>query len=241
MCMRTRVALALGASLSALAAGSAFGDTLKGSYVNVYGPKNVAVHADNWAQGGQFGNNNTTTRQFNWTRSDLPAGPGVDTTIPEQFHSYCVDLDTFINANQTYTFQVITPGAYGFNATQILLLSRLWGGFESQVSNSDQAAAFQVAVYEIQRDGANLNLSSGHFSVQDNENTANLKQIASQWLSQVADMNVNLPTPDLAVLLAPNFVQHQLTIRPLIPAPATGVLGMMGAGLLASRRRRRGA
>jgi hypothetical protein len=228
--MRTRTDLLLGfgVALSLAGSGDAFAGTVTGRYTPSFS-RNVGLTYTDWDIGPS---NNTTTFTFNWRRSDLPPGPGVDTTLPEQFVSYCIDLNQEVSGNQTHTYEVVTLTSKGFSATQILLLSRLWGAFQALVNSPDTSAAFQTSVYEIIYDGnGTINLNAGDLIMQTPDSA---KAIATSWLAQVADLNTPLPTVPLAALTNPTL-QDQLVV---IPSPGAAVLFVAAGGVLAARRRR---
>jgi hypothetical protein len=216
--------------LIALCAGAASADSLTGSYSPTF-TQNLALTVQGWNIGPS---NNFQSRQFNWVRSDLPAGAGVDNTIPAQFAGYCVEINQPVVANTQVAYEVVTPQSYGYSANQILLLSRLWGSFASSINSATMSAGFQAAVYEItyDADGAGLNLSTGNFIVQDASIAA--KITAQTMLSQITVPNYSGGFSPVAILVSPT-AQDQI-VR--VPAPATGALAVVGAGLIARRRRK---
>jgi hypothetical protein len=219
----------IAAGLIAICAGAASADSLTGAYTPSF-TQSLALTVQGWNIGPS---NNFQSRQFNWLRSDLPAGLGVDNTIPAQFVGYCVDINQPAAANTQIAYEVVTPQAYGYSANQILLLSRLWGSFANSINSATMSAGFQAAVYEIayDADGAGLNLSTGNFIVQDASIAA--KITAQTMLSQITVPNYSGGFSPVAILVSPT-AQDQI-VR--VPAPASGALAVVGAGLIARRRR----
>ncbi len=229
--MRAHVSLAVAsAALLAVSAGSAFAgaDTLTGQYGGL-NELQIGVNVN-----GSINSINMFT--FNWDRTDLPAGPGVDTTIPDLFLGYCIELTQGVSGGTPHTYLVLDPAAAGLDATDILRLSRLWGSFANLVDSPVKAAAFQMSIYELILD-TNVNLSADNFIVQNlmnNPNQTAAKALAESWLAAVIDPNYAGPVDTLAVLRS-ETVQDQI-VR--VPAPGAAALGLVGTGLLAARRRR---
>lgn len=230
--MRAHVSLAVAsAAVLAVSAGSVFAGAAL-TLTAQYEPSNTQTLS--CLVNGQF--DAIDMRTFNWDRSDLPAGPGVDTTIPDLFQGYCIETSQAVSGGTPHQYLVITPEESGLDAADIVLLSRLWGSFFSQVDSGIKAAAFQAAIYEIILD-TNVDLASGNFIVQvvqNNNNHTLARADVESWLSIITDVNYNGPVEALSVLKS-ETVQDQIT---RVPAPGAGMLGVIGAGLLAARRRR---
>jgi hypothetical protein len=221
----------IAAGVVALLAGSASADSLTGSYSSSF-TQTVALTVQGWNIGPS---NNFDSRQFNWSRSDLPAGMGVDSTIPASFVGYCVEINQPVPANTQVGYEVVTPASFGYNANQILLLSRLWGEYANAINSSVMSAAFQLSIYEVayDGDGPGINLDTGDFIVQNVGSTFAVKIAAQTMLGVVTAPNYAGGVAPIAVLTSPT-AQDQL-VR--VPAPASGALAVVGAGLIARRRR----
>jgi hypothetical protein len=231
--MFSRSLSAVGASLAALVLSSAPAlaqGTLTATHTTSLN-LNVALSVSSgWSIGP---NNNLTTSKFDWDRSDLPAGPGVDNVISDLFTGYCVEINQGVNANTSIQYVVTEPDDYGLSANEILLLSRLWGEFFDNVNSANTSAAFQIAVYEIlfDADGAGANVTTGIFTVQDVSATP--RGIAQSWLTTITAPGYSGGTAPIRILVSPTS-QDQIV---QFPAPGTGVIALGAAGLLARRRR----
>jgi hypothetical protein len=195
------------------------------------------------------------------TRTDLPAGPGVDTLVPQNFHAFCVEINQPVyvgGASNTYANVISLAGAttqtlgdpsdnpVTFDPTRVLMLERLWGGFESTVTTPLLADAFQLAVWELAFD-TDHTLTTGilRASAADLATLNSVANTAQGWLAQVANLNVSLPLQSLLLLTDPN-VQDLITASPdspHVPEPSTlalaGIaLGSVAVGRWRSRRGR---
>lgn len=214
--------LCSGFALSAAASA----DTVTAKYTSTYA-KTVDITSP-------VNNGNVNTVQFHWTRQDSP-GPGVDGTVPTNFTTYCVDLAQHVSANTNYTFDAMSPAVYGFTATQTTLLENLWSAYFPSINSADTSAAFQVAIWEIVYD-TGLSLTSGAFDV---NTSGTVRTTAQNWLNAVSATTFVRSGPGInLVVLKSATAQDQLTnAPPLVPTPATAVIGAAGMFLASSRRR----
>jgi hypothetical protein len=188
---------------------------------------------------------------INGARQDLPAGAGVNSDIPAQYPTYCVEVDENVQVSVggafnagTYTHEVLPllgsttqagglSGPVTFDALRTYRMERLWGQFYGVLNQTDAtySGAFQLAQWEIAFESAPaLDLFDGasRFSVTDGATALNV--LAQQMLSVLDNAG---PQTGL-YLLRNNGVQDLVT-----PVPAPSAIGMIAvAGLAAGRRRR---
>ncbi|MEL6522917.1 MAG: hypothetical protein AAFQ66_18245 [Pseudomonadota bacterium] len=158
----------------------------------------------------------------------------------EDFLAFCVELAEYLKLPFTYTKTLAL-----FDAATTDRVAQLYDSAFTQVTNSDAAAAFQVALWEIVTDqGTAPDLDSGTFVL--NSGGA-VRNVAESFLSGLSSGNSS--AYQLTFYSAPgsqDVVTGQLSlIQPIaaIPLPGTGVLliGAIGAAALVGRAKRRRA
>lgn len=159
------------------------------------------------------------------------------------FSAMCVDVMHYMTFGTTYTdYTPKTPAAFGFSATQVGLLNRLYTNYyaASHGSNAD-AGAFQIAVWEITYDGNGaLNTAAGNFTL-GSGGDATAKATANTWLSTLASQSTgawNFTVLDsISVTGGPGVTQDLLVAIP-VPEPSTYALLLAGLGLIGFAARR---
>ncbi|MGD9689217.1 MAG: PEP-CTERM sorting domain-containing protein [Phycisphaerales bacterium] len=180
------------------------------------------------------------TGRLNGDRLDLPPGLGVDTTIPDLFTAFCVEIGVPIQnpgAHKVFPLlgSVTDPtGGVGpavlWDPVRTQRASRLWGGFIGSVNSIDSAGAFQLALWDITYD-IDMDLSAGPFFVGLGQFQPGVTDLAQSWLNIVNSAAI-LPEPELFLLSGPDN-------QDVITTPAPGTLALLGlSGLVAGRRRR---
>ncbi len=181
--------------------------------------------------GGSF--HGTRAGSFLWTRlgGDY-AGPGADGA----FTTYCIEINQHISYGSTYDYETRAadlspiPGS-GMGAARADRLAEFFGRYYSpQFTTNNDAAAFQVAVWEITHDDG-LNLTDGVFQIDDE---GSLSLMTQSWLDSLDGTG---PRLDLLAMTS-STAQDQLFV---IPNASTAALLFMGGVFGCSGRRRRSA
>ncbi len=188
-----------------------------------------------WAPAGGAGvsisKTDAPTRDYNGSGG----GFVMTNTTPgsvDSFVSWCVDIFQYIPGS--------TPGEYSLDAGGLTLnsasrndLGRLATMFLSAATtpgagSGNNAAAFQLAIWEIlyERNTPSYNLASGSFF--SNAALSAPHTIAQGWLNQVNNPSNSANTYSLNVYTSQGF-QDQITFQN-VPEPTT--LGLLGIGLI---------
>ena len=160
------------------------------------------------------------------------------------FSAMCVDVNHDLSFGTTYTnYTAMTPAAYGFTATQVGLFNRLYTNYyATSHTNGVNAAAFQIAVWEITYDGnGTLNLGANTFTLGSGGN-ATAKATAATWLSTLASQSVgawNFTVLDSQSVTGGQSATQDLLVA--VPEPETYALLLAGLGLLGFVARHRKA
>lgn len=178
---------------------------------------------------------------YSWEKT----GGGGPFATGTKFQTFCIELTEFFSTGNTYTVNVVDPlnapnpglPVGQMTSAKASLLSELHGRFLGEVDTSKEAAAFQVAVWEIVYDtGLKLGAGQGQVYIDNAShlNAGTYGALAQYWLNQ---LNGTGPQPDLLALSKAGF-QDQIIVNP-VPAPPALVLAGIGfLGLLGWRSRR---
>ncbi len=105
---------------------------------------------------------------MNWT-TDEPSA-----RLADEFHTFCIELTEHVSFGGHYTYSLVDPALAptalgGMGANRAGLLSELFGRYypTANFTLADQAAAFQLAAWEIVHD-TGLDLSTGTLRVRNN-------------------------------------------------------------------------
>ena len=142
---------------------------------------------------------------------------------------WCVELNQFFSFGSSYVYSISLPD----NPTYTLLGSLFSAAYGSALSDAAHSAAFQLAIWEINYDSGNLNLSAGAFQVTNNYGNPGTVALAQSWLNRV------LATPDGSnVYLLSNSANQDFIV---VPEPATGaLLALAMTAMVVMRRRQSG-
>lgn len=145
------------------------------------------------------------------------------------FTAFCVDVFQFLMNNQTYTSPVIL-----FDMDIVDNIDRLFTSVYASVDTSKEAAAFQVALWEIIYDhGAVYDLDAGAFSMSHRDGVEALAEHYLAGLSTASKGGYKL------TFLKSDKAQDLVTAA-VVPLPASILFMLGGLGALASLRRYRG-
>lgn len=177
-------------------------------------------------------------------------------TLTNEFLAFCVEPYQFLANSAPYDLVPLSQGSSsigGMGGAKALLLRELFGRFaptggSNGTMSRNDAAAFQVAIWEIVTDGSgSLLLNSGNFTMRSSSNSTVFNR-AQGWLNALngtgplasglrvlrngSPTNVNQGSQDLLVFT--NLVEP-------IPEPDTWAMLIVGFGLTGAVLRRRRA
>lgn len=181
----------------------------------------------NGLEGGLY---DTVHVNYNGNNHDYYAGPqsGHLGAGPD-FRMFCVDLDHTVSPGSDYpvnpTF-IPTMGNAGMS-----LAAKLYNSFAGGISNNEEGAGLQMAIWEAVVDNGVVDFGNGNFK--DNGTAANILAKANFYMANVG-MN------DAAMFLDAVHVENrnQSMIGP-VPEPASmSILALGVAGLLRRRNKK---
>jgi len=157
------------------------------------------------------------------------------------FNAFCVDLAQYINNGDTYETSVNL-----FSGATLENIDKLFTSAFAAVDTAVEAAAFQIALWEIVEDtGTGYDLTSGAFAVSGaavDQANGYLSALGTQTGKYTLDFLESGTSQDVVTgALNPNSpLNGGGTIAP-VPLPASGVLllaGLAGAAGLGARKRK---
>lgn len=151
----------------------------------------------------------------------------------QNFLSFCLQPDVYLTPFQNpYTAR--SPGDAGYDLARI---SELWGSYYGDIDTDVEAAAFQVALWELSYGERDRNLSTGSFRL--NNAGGAIGTLAQSWLDAI-ELNNGPSANNLVVLVdtrGSNGSDRQDLLTYDVPEPST--LALLGVGLFAAGIRRR--
>ncbi|TCP44424.1 VPLPA-CTERM sorting domain-containing protein [Rhodovulum marinum] len=175
---------------------------------------------------------------FRFDGTDMAASAGEFTFdvagTGQQLLAWCVDIAHRLI--QTPTPYASAPDLFG---PQIVdNLDRLFTQHYADVTDAVSSAAFQVAIWELVYDSADISLSSGMFSLRD-RTPDSVETMAAEFLNLDASAG-GYRLSFLRSEAGPVPSQNLVSVAP-VPLPASAVLMLAGLAMLGSARRRGGA
>ncbi|MBR0568020.1 PEP-CTERM sorting domain-containing protein [Azoarcus sp. L1K30] len=228
-------ALAIGTA-AALSANLAHADLILNFQGLVSGAKTGTISVFN---NGTYKNSGVSAGMLTFKQK----APGETSYASGLLGSFCIEPKTALLSGDT----LFSSGALAgrFDQPQQNLIARLYDlHYEAVTTLTDAASAFQLALWEIVTDGANLSLSSGKFLTTSAFGTATA--LATTWINDLAIWNTQLGNQaytsslyDFVALSAGNS-QDQLTVtRRAQSVPEPGVLALLVIGMAAGFAGRR--
>lgn len=219
MALLDGITIAFAAIVWAGAAGAA---TISATLNGVSPSKSVSISTD-----GGWHYSKVLAGELDWSRTG-----GSAAGVPAHFSTFCIELDETVKSGTNYTYNLgnlltgPTSVSGGMGSSKANLLAELYGRFLSGLTQSDSnyAAAFQIAIWEIVTD-SNRNLSSGNFRVK------NQGSYYTQAQTMLSALNGSGPKLNLQALMQ-TCVQDQV----YVPEPAS--LTRIALGVLSQMRRR---
>lgn len=203
---------------------------------------------------------NTPAGSFNWTAKTASSAPADEAfyntyDVGDSVITFCVELDQHVSPNNDYTYQLVSlesvpsPGTVaggGMNAIKANYVRELFGRFykdgtKGNIFTNSEAAAFQLAIWEIVTEDLSNSKDLGSGVVQGSGNDAAIL-LANTWLSElsgdVTKFYDKFKNQEIFGLTSASGQDQIVLIN--TPVPATALLGVLGGFSIFVGRRFRG-
>ena len=193
---------------------------------NVFTPSPVAGDANGLYSGVSF-------LLDGWRNASASAGVFVLDQRPtsggpwDQFLSFCLEPDVYLTPfSNPYRVNTLASAGYLLPNNPI---GELWGRYRGLVTNDNNAAAFQVALWELAYDSVpDRNLSAGNFQLTSGGEVATTAQ---NWLNSLDGTGPQ--ASGLVVLVNnPGLADRQDLITQTTSVPEPGTLALLALGLV---------
>jgi hypothetical protein len=205
------------------------------------GPLGQDMNIDlNIPGGTNYQYTNQYVGEYGWTRSSVNnsnnnySGPP---NLGQNFISFCIELTQDMTYGSSYTYNVVSLASSpnpngtdtgissgGMGTTRADEISELWGRDFSSISTSTQAAAFQVAIWQIEY-GTNLTINNAANDISFSNDSSAINQ-AQTWLNQLDG-----DTADYASLAAISNSNQQDQVI-VVPTPKAVWMGLFMVGAM---------
>jgi hypothetical protein len=146
----------------------------------------------------------------------------------DQFLSFCLEPDVYLTPFSN-PYEVNTLASAGYLQTNNPI-GELWGRYRGAVTNDVNAAAFQVALWELAYGATDRNLATGAFRL-NNDGHNTVYETAQGWLSSLDGSG---PQASGLVVLVNNrqMADRQDLITQTTAVPEPGTLALLALGLV---------
>jgi len=174
--------------------------------------------------------------RYNWSVNSDSFG------VADPFVAFCIEISQHVQNNSVFDVFAMDDHAGAGKAMQ---LAKLWGLAYAQTTSADQAAGFQLAVWEIMHEsGSDLDINAGAFYA---DGAAAARGYAQGWLDDLATAT---EPENLGIFALTHETGQDMMIAiettgdqpEPVPSPAAGAGGLVllaGLGLARRLRRRR--